>query len=176
MKVVRERADARWLPSRHRFAIFRLIAWALFRRMGPKPEPGLALGVDRDQSALESYVVATWIMVSATCFAYALLDRVLPSPVAAVLAPVAAVIVLQLFVVTPGLVKVWRDRDNTGVNSFITMLAMSVTALYLLQGNQWIRGVAWSFLGCMGVNALASIVAWLLRARFAAVENELVAS
>ena len=176
MKVVRDRADARWLPSRHRFAIFRLIAWALFTTVGPKPEPGLALGIDRDQSALESYAVATWIMVSATCFAFALLDRVLFSAVAAVFAPIAAVIVLQLFVVAPGLVKRWRDRDNTGTNSFITMLAMSVTALYLVQGDQWIRGVAWFFLVCMGVNALASIVAWLLRARFAAIEHELITS
>ena len=176
MKVVRERADARWLPSRHRFAIFRLIAWALFRSMGPRTEPGLALGIDRDQSALESYVVATWTMASATCFAFALLDRVLLSPVAAVLAPICAAVGLQVFVVTPGLVKGLRDRDNTGVNSFTTMLAMSVTALYLIQGSQWIRGVAWFFLACMGLNALASIVAWLMRARFAAIENELIAS
>jgi hypothetical protein len=176
VKVVRERADARWLPSRHRFAIFRLIAWALFRRMGPTREPGLALGIDRDQSALESYVVATWIMASATCFTFALLDRVLLSPVAAVLAPISAVIALQVFVVAPGLVKAWRDRDNTGINSFITMLVMSVTALYLIQEDHWSRSVAWFFLVCLGVNALASIVAWLMRNRFAAMENELITS
>lgn len=172
MKMVRERADARWLPSRHRFALFRLVAYAVFRSNGPRSQPGLALGIDRDQSALENYTVAAWIMGSATCFAFALLDGVLMAPVATVLAPFVAAVVLQVFVVVPGLVR--RNRDNTGQNSFITMAAMALTAIYLTQSDRWIRVVAWLFLASLAANAVASVIARLLRNRFAALENDLL--
>lgn len=175
MRVVRERADARWLPSRHRFAIFRLLAYALFRSSGPKPQPGLALGIDRDQSALENYTVAAWIMGSATCFAFALLDRVMAAPAAAMIAPFAAAAVLQVFVVAPGLVPGLRNRDNTGPNSFMTMMAMALTAFYLAQSDRWFRVVAWLFLASLAANGIASLIARLLRARFTAVENDLLA-
>lgn len=172
MKVIRERADARWLPSRHRFAFFRLVAYALFRSSGAKPQPGMALGIDRDQSALENYTVAVWIMGSATCFAFALLDRVLATAAAIIFAPFVAAVVLQVFVVVPGLVR--RNRDNTGQNSFITMTAMAVTAIYLTQSDGWVRAVAWFFLAILAANAIASLIAYLLRARFAAVEDNLL--
>lgn len=175
MKMVRERADARWLPSRHRFALFRLFAWTRFRSSGPKPQAGLVLGIDRDQSAIESYTVAAWTMVSGTCFAFELLDRVLISPAAAVLAPFVAAAILQLFVVAPGFVKGWRHRDNTGPNSFVTMTAIAVMAIYLAQSDRWVRVVAWLFLGSLAMNAIASLIARLLRRRFAADERDLLA-
>lgn len=175
MKLIRERADARWIPSRHRFALFRLVAWALFRASGPKPQPGLALGIDRDQSAIENYTVAAWIMGSASCFAFALLDRVLVTPAAAVIAPFAAAVALQVFVVAPGFVRGWRNRDNTGTNSFVTMTAMAVTAIYLAQSDRWVRVAAWLFLGSLAANAVASMIARLLQSRFAAAEHDLLA-
>ncbi len=175
MKVVRERADARWLPSRHRFALFKLLAWTRFRSSGPKPQAGLALGIDRDQSAIENYTVAAWIMASASCFTFALLDRVLLSAAAAVLAPFVAAAVLQVFVVAPGFVKAWRNRDNTGLNSFVTITAITVTAIYFAQSDQWVRIIAWLFLASLAMNAIASLVTRLLRARFAADEHDLLA-
>ena len=78
-----------------------------------------------------------------------------------------------MFVVVPGLVR--RNRDNTGQNSFITMTAMAVTAIYLTQGDGWVRAVAWLFLAILAANAIASLIAYLLRARFAAVEDNLLA-
>ncbi|MGZ8868037.1 MAG: hypothetical protein ACXW2P_06810 [Thermoanaerobaculia bacterium] len=176
MKVIREQAEARWLPSRHRSAIFRLAAYARFRASPKRRQPGLALGIDRDQSAAESYTVAVWVMASATCFLFALIDRVLVTPAAAILAPVAAAAALQVFMVAPGLVKSWRQRDNTAINSFITMLAMTVTAIYLTQDDRWVRVVAWSFLACLAANAVAWIVTRFMAGRFAAAENEVVAS
>lgn len=175
MKVIRERADARWLPSRHRFAIFRLVAYALFRRSGPRPQAGLALGIDRDQSTVENHTVAAWVMGSATCFAFALLDRALVTPAALALAPFVAVVALQAFVVAPGFVRGWRNRDNTGANSFATMTALAVMAIYLAQSDRWVRVVAWLFLASLAANAIASLIARLLRARFAAVERDLLA-
>jgi hypothetical protein len=176
VKVIREQAAARWLPSRHRFAIFRLGAYALYRASSKRKQPGLALGIDRDQSAAESYTVAVWVMGFSTCFLFALLDRVLVTTAAAILAPVAAAAALQVFVVAPGFVKSLRERDNTGLNSFITMLAMTVTAIYLAQDDRWVRVVAWSFLCCLAANALAWIITRLMAGRFAAAENEVVAS
>jgi hypothetical protein len=174
MKMVRERADARWLPSRHRFALFRLLAYARFRSTGPIAEPGLALGIDRDQSAIENYTVAAWVMGTATCFVFALLDRVLVTPAAIALAPFVAASILQAFVVAPGFVSGWRNRDNTGPNSFLTMLALALTAIYLAQSDRWVRAVAWLFLASLAANAIASLIARLLRTRFAAAENDLV--
>lgn len=177
MKVVRERAEARWLPSRHRFAIFRLAAYAVYLATRQRTsQPGLALGIDRDQSAAENYTVAAWIMGSATCFLFALLDRVLVTTAAAILAPVAAAMALQVFVVAPGFLKIGRERDNTAINSFITMLTMSVTALYLTQDDRWVRAIAWSFLVCLAANAVAWLITRILAGRFAAAENEVVVS
>lgn len=174
MKLVRERADARWLPSRHRFALFKLVAWTRFLSSGPRPQAGLALGIDRDQSAIENYTVAAWVMASASCFAYALLDRVLVSPAAAVLAPFVAAVVLQVFVVAPGFVRGWRNRDNTGANSFLTMTAIAVMAIYLAQSERWVRVIAWLFLASLAMNAIASLVTRMLRPRFAAAEHDLL--
>lgn len=176
MKVIREQAEARWLPSRHRFAIFRLAAYARYRTSPRRNQPGLALGIDRDQSAVEIYTVAAWLMGSATCFLFALLDRVLVTPAAAILAPVAAAIALQVFVVAPGFVKSWRERDNTAVNSFLTMLTMTMTAIYLAQDDRWVRIVAWSFLACLAANAAAWIITRFMAGRFDAAESEVVAS
>jgi hypothetical protein len=176
MKVIRGRSDARWLPSRHRFAIFKLIAYGVFRASGPRPQPGLALAIDRDQSAMESHMVAGWVMVCASSFTFALLDGVLHAGAATILAPIVAAILLQVFVVAPGLVPSLRWRDNVGINSFITMLALTLAALHFAQSARWPRVVAWAFLASMAMNALASIVVRLMRHRLAAADDEPVTS
>ena len=40
-RIVRNRADARLLPSRHDFALFRLVAWMRLRRAKPAPTPSV---------------------------------------------------------------------------------------------------------------------------------------
>src|SRR4051794_21762234 len=68
-ETIRNRPEARWLPSRHRFALFRL--YALLRLVSAKPEQTeaeLVLPIERDQSAHEQYAVALWIYVTAVAY------------------------------------------------------------------------------------------------------------
>jgi hypothetical protein len=44
--MVHGNAAARWLPSRHNFALFRLLAWLRLRNAHPEPAP-VILGIDR---------------------------------------------------------------------------------------------------------------------------------
>src|SRR5687768_12212735 len=94
MRTVRDRPDARWLPSRFRYAISRLIAFALIRRSRPREAWGLVLVVDRDQSATEYYVISIWLLLTVSCYVGAVLSPVTNSVVAAIVAiPIASLII-----------------------------------------------------------------------------------
>src|ERR1043166_10136563 len=70
VNVVFDRPDARWLPSRHRVALARLIAYAKLRgaRADAKNAEHLILSIDRDQTAAEMNVVAIWVFLTTTCY------------------------------------------------------------------------------------------------------------
>ena len=55
MNVVVDRPDGRWLPSRHRFALARLIGYLRLRRAkaAVRHSEHLILPIDRDQTAAE---------------------------------------------------------------------------------------------------------------------------
>ncbi|MBV8546295.1 MAG: hypothetical protein JO088_16250, partial [Acidobacteria bacterium] len=63
MNVVADKPEAHWLPSRHRFALSRLIAYAKLRRARAiaKNAEHLILPIDRDQTAAEMNGVALWV-------------------------------------------------------------------------------------------------------------------
>src|SRR5688500_10333131 len=111
LKIVRDRLDARWLPSRFRFAIFRLIAYVVFRLTRQKEERGIVVVIDRDQSAIENYSVAAVVMLVVTSFAYAALTRFLVRPAAIVLAPFAASAILQWFTIWSLLTTQYRRYE-----------------------------------------------------------------
>ena len=67
MRVVRGRADARWLPSRHNFALFRLAAFLRLRRARPEPCDGSCV-IDRHQSAMETWLVMSWVTLTFACY------------------------------------------------------------------------------------------------------------
>jgi peptidoglycan-N-acetylglucosamine deacetylase len=161
VKIVRDQPHARWLPSRFRFAAFRLLAWAIFRskqQPAAQPDGTLILGIDRDQSALENYTMAVWMSVVTTSFAFVFLDRVLSRGFAIVLAPIVAQVVLQLFVVWQLFGPAsWRNRNNIDVNSFIGMMIVTIVAIYFVGSDHWVRYVAWAFLASLAVNAVAAM-------------------
>ncbi|HUP50453.1 MAG TPA: hypothetical protein VNA04_16890 [Thermoanaerobaculia bacterium] len=173
MRVARGRADARWLPSRHRFAASRLIAYLVFRSIGPKERPGIVLAVHRDQSALENHAVGAWLMGSLTCFSFGILERFMTWPAAAILSPFAALVFVQVFPVLPvvGPPRV-RQRSNADLVSFLTMFATTMLAIYFAGTGGWVRYPAWVFLAVLGVNGAAWVVARLMRGRFEAAERE----
>ncbi|HKR65275.1 MAG TPA: hypothetical protein VJZ00_16200, partial [Thermoanaerobaculia bacterium] len=81
MRMIRGRRDARWLPSRHNFALFRLLAYLRCRTLAPEPADVMIM-IDRHQSTLENYTVSAWIFVTLTCSIAATLFASWPVPVA----------------------------------------------------------------------------------------------
>jgi hypothetical protein len=166
--MVRGRAEARWLPSRHRFALFRLHAYLRLRGAKPQPTDGLILAIHPDQSAFDTYAVALWTMATMTCFLYALLVQVMIAPAALLLAvPLASIVIQAPHAV--GLIV--RGGPNTGLISKILMLLFTVLSLHFARTATWVRFAAWQFLLLLALNALAALVMFALRGRVARLEE-----
>ncbi|HEX6177849.1 MAG TPA: hypothetical protein VF057_05785 [Thermoanaerobaculia bacterium] len=175
MKLVRDRADAYWLPQRFRFALFRLLAYAMFRSMGRQDKSGIVLGIDRDQSAIEHYSVAIWVTVVSTLFAYGALAKVLIRPAAALLAPIVSTVLLQAMVVSP----VVLPRPSRWINrvdfiSFLTLFAVISGAIYFATQTGWLRYVAWSVFALVAFNAVAAVILALMKISILAATEDVV--
>lgn len=167
MKIVRGRADARWLPSRHRFALFRLYAVLRLRTAAPEPCEGLVMIVDRDQTAVEHHAVSLWIALTVTCYLAATLFSRWPVPlalpVAFLLSPVAIhVPLLSIAALTLG---------NRRVNSFMLMFAFVALAIYFARHASWARFAAWQFLIVVALNAIAAAIVFASRGAIARLER-----
>ena len=174
MILLRDRADARWLPGRHRFALFRLVSYFVLRAVGRQDKRGIALAIDPDQSTMESYSVAAWLMIVLTCFAFVPLQSVMPAAIAAVLAVIAASAFLHMSVLWAIVLPArWRHENHIGLNSFMTMLFVTAFAAYFASWPTWIRYVALAFLATVALNAIAAAVAWLMRERLEAADAEM---
>jgi len=176
MNVVIDRPEARWLPSRHRFALARLIAYIRLRFDRPsaaQPEH-LILPIDRDQTAAEMNCVAVWVLATTTCYVAASLPFRLP--LSLVLAIPLAAIVIHLPVVTIGpLVRlVMGDGNNIGILSVITMGLLLIASSYAVTTTSWARFAAWLFFGVLAVNCAAAVILWLLRGAVRAGEEQCV--
>lgn len=179
MKAICERRDARWLPSRHRFALFRLFAWLRLRRAKPEIDPGALLMVDRDQSQLEYYCLSLWMLLTLTCFLAAWCFPGWPPAAALVvafpiaLAAVSAGIVVAALTIGP----LWRAlRGVKGVNhadvvSFVLAAGFFAAAAYHATARTWVRWVAWQVFALVALNAVASAVLFLLREPIARLER-----
>jgi hypothetical protein len=165
MNVVVDRPAAHWLPSRHRFALARLIAYLRLRRSRPasqQPEH-LILAVDRDQTALEMHLVALWVFVTTTCYLAAALPVVLP--LAIVLAIPLAAIIIHLPVVAGGplLRLVIGDGNHIKIVSVTTMALLLIASGCVAMTATWARLVAWLFFAILIVNGFAAVIVRLLR-------------
>ena len=170
MKIVRGRADARWLPSRYNFAIFRLLAYARMR--GAKPElRDVTLIVDRNQNNLESHLLAAWTTLTVTCYAAGTLFESWPLPLALLAGVPVAITLMEIPVMTAGLLLLRRRENNIRVNSVVLMSVLIAAALYFARAHSWIRFAAWQFLGGVALNALAAPLVFLLRGSIAEMED-----
>jgi hypothetical protein len=170
MKMIRGRADARWLPSRHNFALFRLAAYLKMRTSKPEPR-NVIIVIDRHQSAIENHSVAAWVFFTVTCFIAATLFRSLRLPFAlAVAVPTAFVLVEVPFFATAILLGTWKG-DRIRAQSFAYMCTLITAAAWLSTSTSWVRFIAWQFLGFVVLNAIAAVIVFLLRDSIARLEN-----
>lgn len=171
MKLIRNRAEARWLPGRFNLAMFRLLAFFLCRTAEREMRPGLVLAIDRHQSAVENYTVALWLVVSSSIYAFALLRRVLVTWAAVVLAlPVALLVIqalTQLVLMAP---RRW-NRSHLRLNTFILMTVMIVLSMTIATTAHWSSVVGWVGVVLAALNALAAVVVRFLQPRLDALER-----
>jgi hypothetical protein len=168
-KVVIDRPQAYWLPSRHHFAVARLIAFAFLgsaRGTAKRPEH-LALPIDRDQTAVEMHGVAAWVFVTTACYVAAALPVSLP--LAIVLAVPLAAIAIHIPVVIGGLML--GGGNHIKSLSAGTMALLFVVSSYAGTRSSWVRFVAWIFFAILIINSAAAAVLWLLRGKIQAAEE-----
>ena len=173
LNVIRDHPEARWLPSRHHFALARLIAYAKLRgaRETAKNAGHLVLAIDRDQTAAEMNGVAIWVFITTVCYIAAALPLILPAAIV-VSIPIAA-IVLQFPTVGVGPVvrMLIGDGDHIKIISVIAMSLLVIASSYFAASSSWARYVAWFFFAVLIVNGAAAVVAWLLRGAIRAAEE-----
>lgn len=176
LNVVADRAAARLLPSRHRFALARLIAYRFLlqrRTVAAQPEH-LILAIDRDQTALEMNCIAAWVLLTTTCYVTALLPFVLPLSILAAV-PIAAILI-QIPAIPGGalLRLILGDGDHVKIVSVITMALLLIASSYFATTTLWPRFVAWFFIAVFIINGIAAVVLWLMRDRVREAEEECV--
>jgi hypothetical protein len=176
MNVVIDRPEAYWLPSRHRFALSRLIAYAKLRgaRAVTNDVEHLILPIDRDQTAAEMNGVAIWVFVTTVCYVAAALPLIWPVAIIVAI-PIAAIVIhFPIVVIGPIVRMVIGDGDHIKIISVITMSLLVIASSYFAVSASWARYAAWFFFAVLIVNGAAAIVVWLLRDVIRAAEERCV--
>jgi hypothetical protein len=169
VRVVHGRADARWLPSRFNYALFRL--YAFVRMKLAKPEPAdVSLVIDRNQNPTESAVLAAWTTATLACYASGTLFASWPLALGLLAGVPVAITCLEIPIIAIGLPLRHRE-NNILLNSFVLMSLLIAAALYFARAQTWIRFAAWQFLGAVALNAVAAGIVFLLRGSIAEMEK-----
>jgi len=177
LKIVRGRADARWFPSRHNLALFRLAAYFVLRRAQPERGDAILI-IDRHQSATETWLVTSWVTLTFACYLAATIFvewHIAPAllaslPLAIVLLEVPAI--LSALTIAPALRSFTGSADGIRTNSIVVMLLFSAASAYFARHPTWIRFVAWQFLALLALNAVAAAIAYPLRHSMARLEAQ----
>jgi hypothetical protein len=170
VKVVQGRAEARWLPSRHRFAMFKLFAFFRMRTAAPQPQEGLVLIVDRDQTAFEHHAMSLWMVLTVTCYLAATVFASWPLLLALVVAFLLAPTVIHVPMLSIGALT----RGHRWLNTFLLMTVFVAAAAYFARFQTWVRFAAWQVLGFIALNAIAALIVYLLRGAIAELERGVV--
>lgn len=171
MKLARNRARARWLPTRFQFSLFRLWALVRFRTARDEGSQNMFLAIESGQSAIESYSVAVFALAATACYLAAALSGILPPVLAAGISLALAGWVLQvpLFVVGPLLP---RNRNNQGIVSAATLGCLLAASAFAAGSPSWIRFVGWTVIAAAGLEVLAFLVLLPLRGTITRMEAE----
>jgi hypothetical protein len=170
VRVVRGRADARWFPSRHNFALFRLWAYLRLRSARPEHYDG-TLVIDRHQSAAETWVVMSWMTLTFACYLAATLFAGWHIAPALLVSMPLAIVLIEVPAILSALTIAPLFRINSSrVNGFVIMLLFGAVSVYFARHPSWIRFVAWQFLALLALNAMAAMIAFPLRHAMARLE------
>ncbi|MDQ3280355.1 MAG: hypothetical protein M3Q69_02980 [Acidobacteriota bacterium] len=174
MKIVRGRGDARFMPSRYNFALFRLAAFFRLRN-ARREEREIVLVIDRHQSNGETFLVSSWLMLTLACFFDAVLFD--SRPLALPLAFVIGVLGMQTVTVTSGWLspRLWNAVTRRGtpamkVNSIVSMSMWFVLAALCARCATWVRFAAWQFFAFVALDVIAAAIVFLLRDPIARLE------
>lgn len=184
MTIARSQAAVPWVPSRHRFALFRLIAYVrLLRTRHEQMHPAtgadrIVLAVDPDQSTAEAYTVAILVLLTVASFFAALLSARLVLAAAILIALPLAMLAFSAAMVLVGLVVTAlrhavgapRAPSNITVNSTVMLTGVTLAASYFATWQSWVRIPSWIFLGALVLNTACSAVLFVLRNRVRAAE------
>ena len=174
MNVVRGRADARWLPSRHAYALFRLVAFV--RLSMSKPEPAnVTMIIDEHQSAGETHAESDRVLkiecVTNIAFIAALLPWRLPLSIAVAIPMTLVFVHIPLWVagliISPIFV---RDENRQRANSAVMLLIFFAEAVWFARQETWVRFAGWQVLVVVAINVIASALVFLLRGPIARME------
>jgi hypothetical protein len=173
LNVVTDRPKARWLPSRHRFALARLIAYAKLRsvREVTNKAEHLILPIDRDQTAAEMNGIAIWILVTTVCYVAAMLPMIWPAAIVVAIPIAALALHFPIVVIGPIVRMLIGDGDHIKIISVITMSLLVIASSSVAMSSSWSRYVAWFFFAVLIVNAAAAVVVWLLHGGIRAAEE-----
>jgi hypothetical protein len=176
LRIVRGRAEARWFPSRHNAALFRLFAYWRLRRAQPEPK-NTVMVIDAHQSNGETWLVMSWITLTFACYLTAVcfddwpiaLALLVSIPLAVALIEVPSLI--TMLTVTPAWRAITRTQTSAiTINSFLFLLMLTATSAYFAMQRTWVRFVAWQFLAMLAINAVAAVIVFLLRDSIARLE------
>lgn len=173
MNVVTDRPEARWLPSRHHFALARLVAYAKLRgaRHAAKNAEHLILSIDRDQTAAEMNGTALWVFVTTACYIAAALPLIWPAAIAVTIPIAAIALQLPTVVIGPIVRMLIGDGDHIKIISVIAMSLLVIASSYFAVSSSWARYAAWFFFAVLAINGAAAVVVWLLRGAIRAEEE-----
>ena len=170
MRLIRNCARARWLPSRHRYALAKLIALIASHRTRAD-EPHLHVyAVDRDQSTFEQMTAATWIFLTSCAYGMAVTPW-WSWPLVILVVP----LLLQLPFYFAGAVVlplVMKSEDHRDLNTYFQWIVMIVLSAWAAASQHWSRFVAWFFFGVLALNAIAAVIVWMFRGAMAKLERE----
>lgn len=168
MKIVSDRRP-RWLPSRHSFALARLIAFLVFRiqKQNPARSPAdrYVFTIDEHQSSAENYFVAAWVLATAIVETTALLP--FRTWISAIIAVITVPWLLQLPLYVLG--SMFGRRSLTSMAT-LGVIAIGSAFVAVMPSNA--HYVAWLFLIVVAANAAAWPIGWLLREPMKALERE----
>ena len=166
MRVIRDRGDARWLPSRFHFALFRLLAYIRLQMAKPEPRPGVVLALQRDQNPFETFFLTASVLAVGTAFTATLLDERMSLPAAILVAFMATAAFMQVMIVAVGLIvlSVLRraspaaGEKRLAMTSAIQMLITIAIATLLAMDDSPLRHVGTVFLAGVAANAIAALI------------------
>jgi hypothetical protein len=191
MKAHVELAEGRWLPSRYRYAMFRLTAFLILRWRAPHQASSTNLRyvviIDRDQNPIESFAFSLFLVTWGAAYASvaAMLYWGVRPAVAAGLFPISfslmPLIVQVVLYVVAGLMAVSRRAGlpvadtNHAVQTGVLFLVISVVAAMASSSGRFpLPILGWIWFALLGLNAVAAVLMRLLGKPVQAAEAHLL--